>query len=400
MPAPLSGPGLGLQVAQNLYPSQLSNAPYDYSTNGVALVGGQALPIPAGVWYVSLGMYLFAEWFDPIQGVWTEIAAGCTQAGPLYVKSDGFNFRIANRMGTPVGGVVLTGGDGNYVQATTSISVTGGGGSTWVPLVGGALAVSSMIARGAGYGIPPIVIIPAPPAGNANPNGVGGKTAYAYAVITSGTVTTVSMVDQGAGYPSGTTITLLANPTDPNINVGITLATVAFSTTFAGSITGVLCTNPGSAIATPQNLSLTVAGAGATATVAPVMLVTMLTASVSVGGAGYGLAGYVMGQNAGGQYPPGSILLSREINNLMMRPRPGNVRLTVSGANGSIAARSGAIIDGGMFFQQGNGAAFGTSINVGLGASAGTAGSVVGPAFVSTYGGSNVFDVAFMQPAP
>jgi hypothetical protein len=58
---------------------------------------------------------------------------------------------------------------------------------------------------------------------------------------------------------------------------------------FAGSITGALCTNPGNAIATPQQLSLTVFGTGTNATVAPVMVMTMTAASVK-GGLGLGVS--------------------------------------------------------------------------------------------------------------
>ena len=55
MPTPLSGPGVGLPIPQNLYPSELSNAPYDYGTNQLALAPGQQIPLPAGPWYISCG---------------------------------------------------------------------------------------------------------------------------------------------------------------------------------------------------------------------------------------------------------------------------------------------------------------------------------------------------------
>jgi hypothetical protein len=400
MPTPLSGPGVGLPLPQNLYPSEIGAglAPYDYPTNEIALVGGQQVPIPAGDWYVSLGQYLWLEYYDPVQTLWVSVASGTNTYGPLFVKSDGFNFRITNRLACPVGGVVLA-SSGSFVQATTSITVSTGN-STWIPFVGGAYSVSSIIGVGAGYGVPPIVIIPAPPPASSNTNGVGGRQAIAYAVMGSGTLTTVSMVDQGAGYPGGVTVVLQPNPTDPNLSVGITLATVAFSTVFAGSITGLICTNPGNPIANPTTCSISVAGAGGGATVNPVMLVTATLASVSVGGAGFGLAGYVSAGFAGGQYPTQVFANTRESNNIFMRPRPGQIRLTVSGTNGSIAAQSGVLMDSGLFFLAGQGTTPTASINVALGASAGTAGSIIGPAFVMGFGGSNVFDMAVLQPAP
>jgi hypothetical protein len=400
MPSPLSGPGLGLQIPTNLYPSELVNAPYDYGTNTVGLNAGDEIPVPAGTWYISLGMYLIAEFLDPVTNIWTFVAAGTQGVGaPLYVKSDGFNWRIANRLACPVGGIVLTGGSG-YVQASTTATASSGT-SLWIPIVGGALTPLSVTGGfGAGYGVPPILIIPSPPPPANNVNGVGGRQAVGYAVISGGSVSTVSLIDQGAGYPSSFTVTLLPNPTDPNINTGITLSQWSFSTVFAGSITGIVCTNPGNPIATPAQLSLTIAGAGTNATVAPVMLQTLTSVSVSVGGLGYGLAGNVMLTTAGGAYPGGSIAASPELLARKARPRPANVTLAVSGANGSIAAQSGAIVDGGLFFQQGNNGANTASVVIIPGASAGTAGSILGPAFVNTFGGSNVFDIAVLQPAP
>jgi hypothetical protein len=399
MPAPLSGPGLGLQLAQNLYPTALTNAPYDYSTNNIGLTGGQQVPIPAGDWYISIGMYLWLEFYDPVLTAWVPVASGTNAFGPLFVKSDGFNFRIANRLACPVGGIVLFGGVG-LTQSTTTITANSGN-STWLPVVGGALAVQSITGSGgAGYGVPPLVLIPAPPPATNNANGVGGRPACAYAQIASGSVATISMIDQGAGYPTGMTVVLLPNPTDPNIVTGITTASVIFTVTFPGSMTGVINTNPGNAIATPNQLSLTCAGGTTVATVAPVMLQTLTAVSVSVGGSGYGLAGYVEAIVAGGGYPTGSITLSREIKAIFARPRQANVQLTVTGAIGSIAVQSGTIIDGGLFFQQGNNTTLNASIGIIPGASAGTAGSILGPAFVNTFGGSNVFDVAVMQPAP
>jgi hypothetical protein len=402
MPAPLSGPGLGLQIAQNLYPSELTNAPYDYSTNQVALVGGQQIPIPAGDWYISLGEYLMLEYLDPVVGVWLIVASGTNTFGPLFVKSDGFNMRISNRLATPVGGVVLTGGS-SYVQATTTVTAASGG-SLWIPIVGGALAVSSITGSGgAGFGVPPLVLIPAPPPPPNNVNGVGGRPAVAYAQIASGSVNTVSMVDQGCGYPSQFTVVLLPNPTDPNISVGITTCSVIFSTTFAGSITGIVNTNPGNAIANPSTCSLTVAGAGTNATVTPVMLTTLTAASVSQGGVGLGVSAAVIEMTmAGGGYPQGSVTLSRELKNIFARPRNANVQFTISGgSNGTItAASAGTIIDGGLFFIQGNGTTPNLNPGVIPAASAGTAGSIIMPTFATTLGGSNTFDVAVMQPAP
>src|SRR5215471_14284166 len=103
MPAPLSGPGLGLQLPQYLYPSELFNAPADIASNAIMLAAGDQLPIPAGTWYVSLGLYNVLEFNDPVTGIWRQHPASYGPRTQMqYVKSDGFNFRVANRTGCPI----------------------------------------------------------------------------------------------------------------------------------------------------------------------------------------------------------------------------------------------------------------------------------------------------------
>ena len=138
MPAPLSGPGLGLQLPQYLYPTELNAAPYDAPTNKIALAPGDALPIPSGVWYITLGFYNVLQYLDPVTGVWAMGSSASYGRSMIYVKSDGFNVRVANLTGCPTGAVITNQG-GSYVQATTSVAVTGGGGSLWQPIVGGGL---------------------------------------------------------------------------------------------------------------------------------------------------------------------------------------------------------------------------------------------------------------------
>src|ERR1700675_3693266 len=128
----LGGPGLGLPSPQNLYPTALFNAPIDSSSNKVTLNAGDELTIPAGEWLISLGCYLILEFLDPVNNIWVAGAAAGWQGGVFFFKSDGFTTRIANRLGCPVSGLVIAGGSG-YVQASTTVSVTGGGGSTWQP---------------------------------------------------------------------------------------------------------------------------------------------------------------------------------------------------------------------------------------------------------------------------
>ena len=342
----ITGPGIGLPLPQNLYPSQLANAPYDSSNNRITLAPGDTLPIPAGDWLVNPGNYSVLQFLDPINNTWTMAPNSSFSNGYQFVCSDGFNVRIANLLGCPVSASVTSYGS-SYVQATTTITATGST-STWVPIVGGQLT-PTVISAGAGYGIAPEIFIPAPPGPAVNANGVGGIAASAFATITSGTLTLASgasMTNPGAGYTTPCTVVLLPCPTDPNLSTGITAATVIFSLTGSGSITGALCTNPGAPI-TPANITLTVAGAGTQGTVVANVMQTVTTASVTGQGLGYGtLAAFLT--TVGGVPAAGTITNSPEYNYNAWRPRAANIGLTVTNA-GTLATQLGTIYDGGLF---------------------------------------------------
>lgn len=390
MPTPLSGPGIGLPLPQFLFPSELTNAPYDVGTPQLCLAAGDQIPIPAGTWGVGLGLYCQLEWLDPMTGVWRQVASATWQSGLIYVKSDGFNFRVANRTGCPIAGVVTAPGNGSYVQASTSIAVTGGGGSTWSPIVGGQLGNVTVTSAGAGYGVAPMVIIPPPPPVGVNANGVGGVPASGYAVIASGTVSGFTFTNPGAGYRSAVTMIVVPNPTDPNISVGITNATITAQVIGSGSLTGVLCTNPGAPLSTPANITLTVSGAGANATCSAVMLQTITAASVVGSFTVGGVSGAAV-TSQGGAYPTSTFTNSPEFLGLAGRPRRAQIGLAVGGV-GTIAAQVGTIIDGGLFYSAP------TAITESLYTTQGV-GSITGSGTVVFTMGSRP-DIIILQPGP
>lgn len=277
----LSGPGLGLPYPQNLYPSYLPNAPIDVPNNEVTLSPGDAMVIPAGVFYVTLGLYSVLQYNDPVLGTWRTFKTSANAMGqPIYVKSDGFTYRVANLTGCPVAGIVIAGGS-NYVAGSTTITPTTGN-STWQAIVGGLVTFTSMatvnsVVGGAGYSVPPLVLIDAPPS--------PGFAATARAVIANGTVSSVVMVNQGAGYVRVPNAVIVPQPTDPNAN-SITQASVVLGLAGSGQVTGAICTNPGTPQATVTSIALTVAGVGTAASVNAVMLRTIIAAA-GVTGAAY-----------------------------------------------------------------------------------------------------------------
>ncbi len=346
MNQPLSGPGLGLPQPQNLYPSELYNVAYDYATNQVCLAPGENLVIPAGDYMIALGGYLVFQYKDPITGVWTFAPGAAYDRGYQCLTSDGQNIRIANLTGCPAHGVITATGAA-YTQGTCTITVTGGGGSTWSPIIGGALAVAVSISAGnsgAGYGIAPIALIPAPANYQVNPNGVGGVPASGYVGIASGTCVAAgfTFTNPGAGYASAPlAIALLPTPTDPNLATGITLATVGFSLTSASLLMAALCTNNGAPLAAIGGITLTVNG-GTTASVSCCVMQTVTAATVAGAGVGYVGAGPVF--SSGGVPPQGDIGNGPDSLYLSWFPRPVNMAIT-----GATSAAPAVIYDGGLF---------------------------------------------------
>lgn len=350
MAQPLSGAGVGLQVPQALYPTNLTSAEYQPATNTFTLAGGEALPIPAGRWVVDLGKYGSLQYMDPVTNVWTLLRSGDNNDQTITIWSDGFNVRAANETGCPVAAVVTNGGNGAYVQSTTTV-VPSVGNSTWQAVVGGAVGTTvSVTTPGSGYGIAPLVFFDAP----SNAPGSPDVQATGIAVLTSGSVSSITVINQGAGYTVAPNVTILANPADPNIATLVN-ATATCTLTGAGSITAILCTNPGVAVASVP--TLTIAGSGASAAATALVQYTITAASVTTAGAGYGTAAYlttVGGFNA--------VASPAFVNPLIQQydyvQRPANIALTASSSITGI----GTIVDGGLFIGTPTGVVIGSGV--------------------------------------
>lgn len=359
MPSPLSGPGLGLPFPQNYYPSQLQNAPQDPSSNRLSLAPGDTFVLPAGDWYVSLGFYNVIQYLDPVTQAWATGSGASQTRGVQFVKSDGFNCRVANLTGCVFSVSIINGGTG-YVQSTTTITAVGTFGRsapTLLPIVGGALGLTGtytldVTTAGAGYGVPPLVMIPPPPPSYANANGVGGIAATAIALIgTAGTISSISITNPGAGYPSAPTAVIVPSPFDPNLSVGITQATVAFSLTSAGVIMGALVTNNGGPLNNGSlgSVTLSIGGAGTSGSLTANVMQTVVSGSVSGPGVGYGTAEAPV-ITTGGAPVAGTITNDPNALRLAWLPRPANIGLTA--ANTSVSIGSGmTIYDGGLFLS-------------------------------------------------
>lgn len=372
----IGAPGIYLPLPTNLYPSYLTNAPIDLPCNAVTLQPGQNLPLAAGDWEVYPGNYSFIQVLDPVTQTWRIIEAARDKLH--RVKSDGFNIRVANLLGCPVGAIVTDGGDGDLVQADLTITPSVGN-STWQGIVGGMCSVVSVHTAGRNYSIPPLVLIGAPPA--------PGVQATGFAVLTGTSVSSVVLTNVGAGYTSIPPISVQPNPTDPNLaNGNITQAVVSLAlvggTAAAGSLAAVLCTNPGVSVASVPTLTVGGTGTGSPAATA-VRLSALTAATIQSAGAGYTDGAILMALLG---RPSATPLYTNPATDFSaFVPRPAIADLAVTG--GSLISVA-TVYDGGIFA--------GTPAAVVLpkgGAEPGTGSSVT-----LTTGTYN--DTVLIQPAP
>jgi len=158
----LAGTGLLLPLPQALYPTELYNAPQDFSSNEITLAPGDAIAVPAGDCFIHPGKYGVIQFLDPVTGIWRAHPSGYSPRNQTQqVTSDGTNLRIANLLGCPIAAVVTNAGTGYVQSSTTCVASTGG--STWYPIVGGMVSITTITNAGSGYGVAPIVFFPAPP---------------------------------------------------------------------------------------------------------------------------------------------------------------------------------------------------------------------------------------------
>jgi hypothetical protein len=137
-----------------------------------------------------------------------------------------------------------------------------------MPIIGGKVGTITIVAGGTNYSKPPLVFFDSPP-----PPGVPaiGLAAISAGAVTSITLATTSPVVPGAsaggaGYIVAPNIAIVPDPFDPNINI-ITPARATCVLTGAGTLTGVLLLNSGNAQGSVgSGYTLTVAGAGTSAT--------------------------------------------------------------------------------------------------------------------------------------
>ena len=295
----------------------------------VTLQAGQVLMPAAGYYWYKGGHYTNLERYDTSSQQWR--FGGHDTLAMRMVYFDGQTVRIRNPTGCPVSAVVTNAGSGYTAAPAVTASA---GASVWQSIVGGAVSTLGVIAAaGSGYTYPPILWIENPP----NP----GLQATGTVAITNGTISAITIVDQGAGYIYPPQATLVPDWRDTTGSGGV----VTLALTGSGTITGVICTNSGNPIVSNTVPALTFGSGSAAATA--VMDWAVSSVSITTAGAGYGNSAAVTASAAGGYVTSTPAYLGGLGTLGMSRWWPASIDVTTNSTGGMSAVA--AIIDGGRY---------------------------------------------------
>lgn len=332
--------GSGVKLSPN-YPARNATSSTSSSTLGagpITLAGGEGMLIPSGQYTVMPGEYSQVQLIDPISGLWRNIAA--RPGVPRQVFSDGANYRLINLSGCAVGAYITNVGSA-YTSAPTVTASSGS--SAWTAVVGGAINTSVTITTaGAGWNYAPILVFDSPPS--------GGVQATAYCTISAGAINAVTVINQGAGYTSVPTITILPDPREASASTpGPTTASVLTAAlTGSGTITAVVCTNHGTALTAVPTLAFS-GGGGSSAAATAVMCFSATGFTVGNGGAVYGNAQPFLVTAAGGVVAgTAGAVVNPQLDRKLFVPRTAFITGT-SEAGGAVTATGAVIQDGGLF---------------------------------------------------
>lgn len=262
----------------------------------IRLLSGGVYILPPGNFLVKPGGQTAIQFQDDNSGLWKTFESGPVNA-PIFVASDGSNFRAINLSGTITGANITAAGT-VYSQANTTVTfaapVTGGVTATANPIIGGSLSFT--VAGGSGYTNPFLIIPP--------PQLLGGTPglcipATASIALSTGALSTITAGFAGAGYltaPGSNLGTItpaqLAQVTNPFMNGtnmvlvdptgtgGTVTAAIANGTPTNGGLTGIVMTNMGALYDGTHIPAVTVTsatGGSAAATALPSMAVTSIT---------------------------------------------------------------------------------------------------------------------------
>lgn len=320
----ITGAGVGLGAVQ--YQSLKGG-------NEISLLGGQAYVFPAGQYIVTVDPYAFIQVLDPISGLWRSISQ--TPNSAKFISADGYNYRLINLTGCAIGAYVTNVGSGYTSVPTVTASA---GSSTWQAILGGAISQTVTVATGGTlYTYPPLVMFGPPPA--------GGVQATGYATLSANAVTSITVVDQGAGYVTAPAVTLLNDPRDTT-GSGATATTTIVG---ANTLSAIVCTNPGTALTAVPTLSVT-GGGGASGAATAVMCLAATGITTTTPGVAYGTTAVNGILTMGGKVAGAAgAIINPTIGANLLTPRMANITATGTAISGSAGAITTTIADAGLF---------------------------------------------------
>ena len=225
--------------------------PFRVPPTPITLTGGQSFLIAAGPHMVNGGPYTELQQFDSALGYWR--TAQLPGGAPYSVDSDGCNYRLFNTTGMAVGALITNGGTSYTAAPVVTASF---GGSAWAAIVGGSINTTVTVTTAGAYSYPPVLVFSDPPS--------GGVRASAIPVMSGTAISSVTVINAGAGYVTAPTITIVADPRETLAQGGV--LTVNATLANSGVVTAVICIDPGTTTATSVP-TLTFAG-GTTSTAA------------------------------------------------------------------------------------------------------------------------------------
>ena len=302
-------------------------------TGQIGLQAGEVFTVPPGYFNIILGPALSVQVYSPITQTWLPIGGQQPYNGQFsQLDSDGNNYRIANQTGCSIGAVITNAGSGYTSAPTISPSA---GSSTWTAIVGGAVSTTVTVPTGGtNYVYPPAVVIQAPPS--------PGIPATGYATISAGAVTGVTITNQGAGYLSAPYITLLNDPRDTTGSGATATATL----TGAQTVTGVLCTNHGTALTSTP--TLTFSGGGGSSAAATVLMDQAIASVAYTAGSGYTDGSKQVTTTGTGLTSITPIYTNPATQQGLLRPVPAFV---IPGGSTTFSATGSLIINPGHFYS-------------------------------------------------
>jgi hypothetical protein len=336
-------------------------------TNAFTLQAGEAWLIPPGVYNIQVGPYSTVQAYDPITTIWRSI--GSDTLAFKQISSDGVNYRVANQSGCVVGAAVTTAGSLYVTAPTVNIATTG---AKAIAIVGGAVTVSPTVTNGGtSYLYPPEMVIAAPPS--------PGVQATGYSVLTSGVVTSVVILNQGAGYLTPPAIGFVNDPRDTTGSGASAVATL----TGGGTVTAVLVTDHGNPTTTVPAITFTATNGGSSAAATALMDFTVTAYVASFPGAGFAGSYEVRVSGSGMPALSGNAYTNPATQQSLVRPRSASIIAALTSTG--LYATGQVVLDGGVI-----GGTTATATNILLIGGAGLAPTTAGT-LTLTLGGANDF---------